>query len=700
VIANVFYMPTCLCLLSSAAMTVHEPPVISRNPISKINTRRPPLYMANRFEYDVLDGWGCVIRLCKILPGSRTDDQVCVLSTHKLSAPDCPSYEALSYVWGSPEPSYQLRCVCETSSDDTSTSTEVSLTSLSTFLDIGPNLRSALLRLRNKAYARIFWIDAICINQENITERGQQVGIMGEIYRRAVSVLIWLGEENEETVPALRCLLLLYSWRDGHMSRRVSIDERFDDERPWSVFYGAVGDMSAKFWNAFENLLLREWFDRGWVFQEAVLAQELFVAVGRFCFEWEVLVSACKFVESNEDTADARRRIAGVNFHYRVLDIEKVRTGIFYIRLRINQGEEDLPKSLNTVFSDSIKKLSLASLLTTRRRSITKDPRDKVYSLLGIRPGLKIKESKHTTREEARKLIPDYGMTVRDLFSMVARYLFFELGETECFKIFSWVHNTIESNNLPSWVPDWSCKLETVPLTSLGGCFNQFDASKNCPSKSVLWFEENICKIRICGVPLMHIKALGSEFTRSQIHASFHADEAARMLNDLPQNYPTLNITYEIAYSLAITCKNHNSIFGELGSSSKKRKRPQPQPAPPGFWEFTKSCEDRHEALAPPYGRKLDSFQSDLTSALISGWRLPRTHRRFFISEFGFIGLAPAKAEPGDVVCILFGAKVPYAIRKMGQFWRFIGECFVLGVMEGEAGVNLEEDRIQDFIFE
>ncbi|KAL2168568.1 hypothetical protein VTG60DRAFT_7173 [Thermothelomyces hinnuleus] len=59
---------------------------------------------------------------------------------------------------------------------------------------IGKNLRSALLNLRLVDKARVIWADAIYINQEDADERAQQVGLMGDIYRRASRTVIWLGD--------------------------------------------------------------------------------------------------------------------------------------------------------------------------------------------------------------------------------------------------------------------------------------------------------------------------------------------------------------------------------------------------------------------------------------------------------------------------------------------------------------------------
>lgn len=61
------------------------------------------------------------------------------------------------------------------------------------FLDIGQNLFDALCFLRKRPEKGLYWIDALCINQVNIPECTRQLGIMGQIYFRASTVIVWLG---------------------------------------------------------------------------------------------------------------------------------------------------------------------------------------------------------------------------------------------------------------------------------------------------------------------------------------------------------------------------------------------------------------------------------------------------------------------------------------------------------------------------
>jgi hypothetical protein len=61
-------------------------------------------------------------------------------------------------------------------------------------LPVTASLHAALLRLRNRSIERIIWVDAVCINQQDLKEREQQVHSMAKIYGKAKRVIVWLGE--------------------------------------------------------------------------------------------------------------------------------------------------------------------------------------------------------------------------------------------------------------------------------------------------------------------------------------------------------------------------------------------------------------------------------------------------------------------------------------------------------------------------
>jgi hypothetical protein len=125
-----------------------------------------------------------------------------------------PHFTALSYVWGSP-------------GSDTIICQDI-------LVPVTPNCYSALLHLRKKLGAYCIWVDAICIDQSNLKEREQQVTLMGEIYKGAEKVFIWLGPGNTARERAMEYLshggLMKYFTGDNS-----SVEERFRIPQRWRL---------------------------------------------------------------------------------------------------------------------------------------------------------------------------------------------------------------------------------------------------------------------------------------------------------------------------------------------------------------------------------------------------------------------------------------------------------------------------------
>ena len=95
-----------------------------------------------------------------------------------------PDFTAISYVWGSPKDNRTITCN-------------------GVDIVVSVNGYSALQHLRTRFGAFTIWIDAICIDQKNTKEKEHQIPLMGDVYSRAATVYVWLGEGNEKTDRAI-----------------------------------------------------------------------------------------------------------------------------------------------------------------------------------------------------------------------------------------------------------------------------------------------------------------------------------------------------------------------------------------------------------------------------------------------------------------------------------------------------------------
>lgn len=130
------------------------------------------------------------IRLLTVHPGNETTALSGTL--HSTPLEEAPQFEAVSYAWGTGSFTETLNIISNPGTVFTSGEHEVSGAG-----HITRNVTSLLRCLRRRSETRILWVDAICINQANISERNDQVQQRRKIYSRARVVVIWLGPAIE-----------------------------------------------------------------------------------------------------------------------------------------------------------------------------------------------------------------------------------------------------------------------------------------------------------------------------------------------------------------------------------------------------------------------------------------------------------------------------------------------------------------------
>jgi hypothetical protein len=147
-------------------------------------------------------------RLLQLLPGATGEPIKGSIVNVNLC--DNPGYEALSYCWGDAVNTIRIYIGKQ-------------------YIDVTRNLHDALVKLRDKEDSRTLWIDAICIDQCNVSERSQQVGIMRQIYKQAKKTLVWLGPETADTARAFELipyLLAVFEEAFQGKPRPIRLDPR------------------------------------------------------------------------------------------------------------------------------------------------------------------------------------------------------------------------------------------------------------------------------------------------------------------------------------------------------------------------------------------------------------------------------------------------------------------------------------------
>lgn len=237
----------------------HEPSIASMAPYTYQRLRKP-------------EGDAGEFRLVTLLHGAQSDDIRVSISTHPLpgadpeweiNSSDDISWQALSYTWGNLNEVENISVV----QPDGRGGADLSVTR---------NLTEALRHLRYNDKDRLMWIDAICIDQADhdvaLEERVWQVRSMHQIYIRADGVVIWLGPEKDDSSFALQCLQDLglsirVNWWTSEITTPNGVPTK-------PMQFWRTCDHTARERQAVTKLLERQYFDRVWVSQEFMLAQE------------------------------------------------------------------------------------------------------------------------------------------------------------------------------------------------------------------------------------------------------------------------------------------------------------------------------------------------------------------------------------------------------------------------------------------
>ncbi|KAI0153320.1 heterokaryon incompatibility protein-domain-containing protein [Xylariaceae sp. FL1272] len=374
-------------------------------------------------------------RLITIESGEWEDTIFCSLRQERLHS--ASSYEALSYVWG----------VQAASRPITVNGYEVR---------VGKNLESALRHIRERGSSSELWVDALCINQNDLSERSSQVERMRDIYSRAALVIVFLGDEMHRCQSTSASNSAIYAKTQGPKGKPTinpSIDAisptsasdifsliahlGSDDPVSLGSFVQSIGQQRTVWLiEGLRLMLMSPWWSRMWVYQEAILARELVVMYGHASIPWAVLVDASKWrsLPKNRVTSihEQDQRVLD-QFARQIQDIH-TRRAEWRIDIKVTRARNKELAARNF----------LAMLRATAHRKAS-DDKDKVYALIGLVGDL--------------SLIPDYSVSTGQAYTAVARSII------SCIRGFNGLIDDSGRKiqlGLPSWLPDWSSPVDNL----------------------------------------------------------------------------------------------------------------------------------------------------------------------------------------------------------------------------------------------
>ena len=338
------------------------------------------------------------------LPGIKVE---CMFKVVALD--DQPVFEALSYTWGPPLVDSDWKPLDEF------------IYFNGHRLQIKGTLFDALLGLylyrRGSADGALLylWADALCINQDDVTERNSQVSLMASIYSRAKTVRIWLGDIYSESS---RVDTFFRAVKEGNILEHLASEDK---------------DCLA----GLKQVVSRSWWLRTWVIQEALLAKNAVVHCGAWSISWTVLFPALLSI---------RRRVIESRFQQaKMQDL-----GVWAIYTLTCAYSFDHVEALH----NEADVYSIVRLIFRLSRLGVSDNRDRIYGVLGLLP-------------RSLNIRPSYDLCVVDVYRLfVERFI----GWSKSLDILL-LCNTIDgSTGWPSWIPDFSRGMQVTSEPDSRAC--------------------------------------------------------------------------------------------------------------------------------------------------------------------------------------------------------------------------------------
>ncbi|KAF4782830.1 hypothetical protein HER10_EVM0003401 [Colletotrichum scovillei] len=617
------------------------------------------------FQYQSLDPEKKEVRLIEIAPletedpGSPADLPVrCRLKHASLN--EGQSYVAVSYAWGDADITKDILV------DDQ-------------WVQVTTNLEAALRQLASRRVGEdlgsTFWIDALCIDQQNEAERAQQVSCMREIYRYATKTFIWLGLASLDSDLAMDTLFelnklvdsgafaVMLSWSEFPFAE-IAVNLTVD--RVQTMLRGIIGELchnkSARL-NAIGSLFERAWFQRVWVIQERVLSKDCVVCCGDTCTSWDAFYDGfwvlcgvrdyLNIVGSGTGRRDSSKLVA-----FLTAALDRV-TPVAFTRPN---------SSLFTLFS-------LLSRMANKAQLQASDQRDYVFSLFGLispdlSPYIPVQYNKdwQTVRTEvAKACLIYYGPKILS---------FAGLGG-----VHSYAAGMVYSSE-PSWAPDWSSKFLAQPLhvPSIFMVRGQnreraYTASGSLSqSLSAAFSDENrfiASSLSLKAVKVGTIAKRGEHFVRLK-ELNGEADGLQRSLflrwlDDMESTLAGTNAVYKTDEALREALWRTPIADREFAFN----------------WETERASGEMfmsYQALRQGMHYEGMKYMNVALAKLIG--RCP------FVTDGGYVGLAPMAAKVGDDVWIIIGADAPFITSTRSftrtRYSRIVGEAYVHGIMDGE----------------
>ncbi|KFY15754.1 hypothetical protein V492_01770 [Pseudogymnoascus sp. VKM F-4246] len=660
-------------------------------------------------------------RLLNLLKSDSFDSPIRGKLVHT-SLDDHEPYETISYVWGAPRFTQTIELESQP-------------------FGVTRHLENALRHLRLTSKDRTLWVDAVCINQSDDVERGEQVMLMKQIYESCTGNLVWLypmvyapsivpeGEGQDEMMGEEQGWEDQVDWEDINQGLRTMERgvELFNKIYTRDIKY--LEPMRHKrgesdFWRLMTEELKKEELSNDKPGDDELNDDEVSndkpnddmpgddepnddvwlleykqIHGLRAIFHRPSLWSRIWVMQELSCAPRISLIIGKQTLDWDMLD-SFLGDAEYSDSFHMEWGHSSVGSMTGSVFSkvktiqnqramtQAGKPSSLMDVLARFKGSKSTDPRDKIYGLLGL-------------TSQSREVRVDYSKSVAEVYTDVATV---EISGSANLDIIT--QNPFQGNDttkrlagLPSWVPDFSC--------------NAYDDYSSQYS-SILFAQRGIysagsteCKVPCEVLPGCVLRLHGTVVGRvgllllDEWEHPYSQDGPDWQLQNI-HTYKKLYLSPDVLESSATYVNGESelqafwrTLVGDCIAYPMVRLD-DVQIAEDGkaFWEFMQ------EPLTS------ESRWYEFYSTLKSGKMMDKMFTRWMFTKAdnGLFLMVRQGTREGDVIVVVDGGKVPLLLREVegsgGERYTAVNAAYVHGFMDGEARTWVEEGKLaeQDFL--
>jgi hypothetical protein len=565
---------------------------------------------------------------------------------------------------------------------------------------VSENVIAALRALRYQSKPRILWMEATCVDQNNLTERSSQLQLKSQIFERAAAVIAWLGSGTIKTHETFRFI-------ERHIEATTS---RANAEVDWDDAYGHTITE-----NIAEDILRRKWWQWAPAVQEVAVSENIVIRCGSSSVGWNEFLGLLKWLRSRS--------------------VENTRL--------LTARPLDCMDTIRSTYRSGARQ-DLSQLLLRLCPFESPDPRDKLFSALAVRDRI----LGHYQLLDYTKSMLEIRIDIIDTCLHGDRSLDFlslaGLGES--------------NNSQSSWLPDlsqpqpsWKAKdilakpsytnLIASPLSDQTSSFVTDGRSVNFNAKIGVSAGHHILTasgIVVDSIEIIPTSSLGRstpsllktwEIVLSYAFGTLEpfqslterwvARMSPRILN--PESKKAKYVECLVDGNVE-HCELRRELFRKArdkllkGVPNYNLRRTRPHyPTPADFQDayfrtiltdrtasqqrttagYIAACmtdletAERAAVVLPsdvlpdvPTQNRCAAFQEDFVASVEASLQF----RTLFVTQTGYLGLGPLTMQPNDIVCVLLGCSVPVVIRMQAPSRHIlIGECYMHGIMDGES---------------